>query len=59
MYSHTAIRNEIHLKMVYVTFIVLPGGRRDLCLNFGKLLTDRTIIVITLDLFINLSQLSQ
>lgn len=45
--------------MVYVTFIVLPGGRIDLRLSFGKLLTDRTIIVIALGLFINLSQLSQ
>lgn len=59
MYTHIAIRNDTHLKTAYATFIVLPGSRTDLCLNFGKLLTDKAIIVIALGLFINLSQLSQ
>lgn len=59
MYSHITISNDIHLKVTSVTFIVLRGGRIDLCLNFGKLLTDKAIIVIALGLFINLSQLSQ
>lgn len=59
MCSHVTVRNDIHLKMTYVTFIVLLGGRIDLCLNFGKLFTDKAIIVIALGLFINLSQLSQ
>lgn len=45
--------------MAYVSLIVLLEGRTNLCLNFGKLLTDNAIIVIVLGLFINLSQLSQ
>lgn len=59
MYSCITISNDIHLRMTSVTFIVLRGGRIDLCENFGKLLTDKAITVITLGLFINLSQLSQ
>lgn len=59
VYSHTTIRNDVQLKIAYVTLIVLLEGRIDLCLNFGKLLSDNAIIVIALGLFINLSQLSQ
>lgn len=59
IYSNTANRSDSYLKMAYVTLAVLPEGRIDLCLNFGKLLNDKAIIVIALGLFINLSQLSQ
>ena len=52
--------NDTHLKIAYVTFIVLPGGWNRFMLKFlEKLLTDKAIIVIALGLFINLSQLSQ